>query len=85
MRDVRIFVFDEAGTQLLASHLDESGVCQVGPSMEPCRRFSFSVHESLEKTTAINIGYFSGMRVLYYKYRLPLKTIDHPKATARKK
>jgi len=77
---VAIVVCDPKGTQLLSTSLEVSGLSHIPPSKEEFRSFYFSVHESLEPTTSINIGRHSGMRVLFTKYRLPLKTIDHPKA-----
>ena len=80
MWKVAIVVCDERGTQLLCTHVESSGVSHIPPSREEFRSIRFSVHESLERTTAINIGRSDVMRVWFTKYRLPLKTIDHPKA-----
>jgi hypothetical protein len=77
---VAIVVCDERGTQLLSSRVESSGVSTNPPSKEQFRSFYFSVHESLERSTAINIGRYTGIRVLFTKYRLPLKTVDNPKA-----
>ena len=80
MLEVAIVVCDERGTKLLSTHVEVSGVAHIPPSKEEFRLFSFSVHESLERTTAINIGRYNSMRVLFTKYRLPLKAVDNPKA-----
>ncbi len=80
MLEVAIVVCDERGAQLLSTHVVISGASHIPPSREEFRSFRFSVHESLERTTVINIGRYTGMRVIFTKYRLPLKAIDHPKA-----
>ena len=85
MEDVVITINDEAGAWLFSSSLVTYANCEMTGSKDRFARFGFSVRESLEKTAVINIGRFNGMRTFYYKYRLPLKTIDHPKATDRKR
>ena len=76
---VAIVVSDAKGTQLFSSPLEARGIAH-GANQAEFRGFNFMVHESVEATTTINLGQHDGMRILYTKYRLPLKTIDHPKA-----
>ena len=80
MWDVVIVIRDGAGAQLFSGSLEADGICTIPPSKEEFRVFHFSVHRSVEATTAVNIGRQSAMHVLFTTYRLPLKTVDHPKA-----
>lgn len=77
---IAIVVCYERGTQLLSTQIESSGVSHIPPSNEKFRSIRFSVHESLERTTAVNIGRFIGKRTHSTKYRLPLKSIGHNKA-----
>lgn len=62
MNAVAIVVSDSKGTQLLSTTLVISGPKHIPPSKEEFCSFYFSVHDSLEATTAINIGRHTGIR-----------------------
>ncbi|QIF02077.1 hypothetical protein [Roseimicrobium sp. ORNL1] len=79
-RDITLVIYDEKGTQLVSTRIEISGIGHIPPSTEMFRSFDFSIHESLERTTAVYIGDDSARRIHYTRYRLPLKSIDHPKA-----
>lgn len=78
--EVAIVVRDSKGADMLSAHLEASGVSTIPPNKNEFRSFRFSIHESLEQTTAINIGRHNGIRTPFTRYRLPMKSIDHPKA-----
>lgn len=78
--EVAMVVRDSKGLELVSTTLDAAGSCTIPPNRNEFRVFRFSIHESLERFTVINISRHNGMRVLFTRYRLPLKSIDHPKA-----
>jgi len=78
--EVAIVVRDSNGDDMFSAHLEVSGVSTIPPNKNEFRSFRFSIHESLEQTTAINIGHHNGIRTPFTQYRLPMRSIDHPKA-----
>lgn len=80
MWEVAIVVIDPKGNGVLSASLEAGGISTTPPNKNEFRAFRFSIHESLERTTVINIGRPDGMRVPFTRYKLPLKSIDHPKA-----
>ncbi len=77
---VAMVVRDAEGSELVSVTLDAPGLCTIPPNKNEFRVFRFSIHESLERFTAINLGRHNGMRTLFTRYKLPMKSIDHPKA-----
>ncbi len=78
--EVALVVSDEKGIQLVSTRVEVSGTAHIPPNKNEFRFFIFSINKNLEKTTVINIGRHNGLRVLFTRYRLPLKSVDHPKA-----
>lgn len=74
-----IVVKDGKGAELLAAPLAVSGVGHSSNQIKS-RTLYFTVHASVEATTVINLGRHDGMRILFTRYKLPLRSIDHPKA-----
>ena len=78
--EVALVVRDQKGTELVSTRIESSGVSHIPPNKNEFRSFYFTVHQSLEATSVVNIGRHNGLRVLFTRYKLPMKSIDHPKA-----
>jgi hypothetical protein len=78
--EVALVVLDQKGAQLVSTSIASSGVSHIPPNKNEFRSFYFTIHESLEATSVVNIGRHNGLRVLFTRYKLPMKSIDHPKA-----
>ena len=78
--EIVLVVSDESGVQLVSAQIEFSEPVSISPNKNKFRSFSFSIRKGLEKTTVINVGRYNGARMLFTRYRLPLKSIDHPKA-----
>ena len=78
--EIALVVRDQKGIDLVSTRIETSGAAHVPPNMNEFRSFYFSIHKSLEATTCVNIGRYNGLRVIFTRYKLPQKSIDHAKA-----
>ena len=78
--EVALVVRDQKGTELVSTRIECSGVSHIPPNKNEFRSFYFAIHKSLEATSVVNIGRHNGLRVLFTRYKLPMKSVDHPKA-----
>jgi hypothetical protein len=78
--EVALVVRDQQEKDLISTRVDVSAISTTPPNTNEFRSFFFTIHKSLEATTVVNIGRDNGLRVLFTRYKLPMKSIDHSKA-----